>query len=250
MKSEQIEIIEKKYLEKIFLIFSTNISWFLNRLKSRNEIKKDWLQIFKTTSRVAYNKATELDKGAERVIQNLFGKDSSFEINSSPIGSDLMFETSDAFIHLEVKTATDSNQADFKGKIQISQNQTNYSVNKTDRGNLYPFIPSLPTIYSNGKICLTYVIQIIHNNIEDFPKIIFLFSIPNGHLKTTYGNCVNVGKKAKKLNKLHSKGDVRFLYRKANKYENLKEKPNRIKVIYPQTYTKDFLQKYLGLQEL
>lgn len=250
MNFQEIEIIEQKYLEKISLLFSENISWFLERLKSKNEIKEDWLHIFKTTSRVAYNKATELDKGAERVIQNLFGRQSYFKVNSSPIGSDLMFETSDSFIHLEVKTATDSNTADFKGKIQISQNQTNYQVDKTDRGKIYPFKPSLPTKYSNGKICLTYVMQIIHNNTEDLPKIIFLFSIPNGHLRITYGDCVNAGKKAKKLNKFKSKGDVRFLYRKANKYENIKNKPSRIKIIYPQAYTKDFLKKYLGIQEL
>jgi hypothetical protein len=43
---------------------------------------------------------------------------------SASIGSDLMFEILDAFIHIEVKTTTVSNPADFKGKIQIAQNQT------------------------------------------------------------------------------------------------------------------------------
>ena len=250
MDSKEIEILEKRYLEEIYFFLSKNIAWFLERLKSKNEIKKDWLNAFKTTSREAYDKASELDKGAERVIHNLFGQYRLFAVNSSPIGSDLMFETPDAFVHLEVKTATDSNPADFKGKIQIAQNQTTYAVTQTKRGNNYPFIPSLPKIYSNGKICLTYVIQIIHNNSEDLPKIIVLFSIPNGLLKATYGNCVNSGKQAQDLNRLNSRGDIRFLYKDARKFENLKDKPNRIRVIYPENPPKKLLKNYLGLDNL
>jgi hypothetical protein len=250
MEAKEIETLEKRYFDEIAFFVDKNIHWFLERLKSKNEIKKDWLHIFKTTSREAYDKASELDKGAERVIHNLFGQYRLFAVNSSPIGSDLMFETPDAFVHLEVKTATDSNPADFKGKIQIAQNQTTYAITKTKKGNNYPFIPSLPKIYSNNKVCLTYVIQIIHNNSEDLPKIIVLFSIPNGLLKSTYGDCVNSGKHAQELNRLNSRGDIRFLYKDAKKFENLNDKPSRIKVIYPQTPSQRLLQDYLGLDRL
>ncbi|MFH1956210.1 MAG: hypothetical protein ABIJ28_00990 [Patescibacteria group bacterium] len=250
MNYKEIELIEKRYLDEIVFFIDEYLDLFLKRLKSKNEIKKDWLQVFKKTSREKYDKASELDKGAERVIHNLFGQYRTFSPNSSPIGSDLMFETSDAFIHLEVKTATDSNQADFKGKIQIAQNQTTYSVKRTKRGNSYPFIASLPTIYSNGKICLTYVIQIIHNNNEDLPRIIVLFSVPSGLLKNTYGNCINAGKHKKKLNRLSSKGDIRFLYKDAKKFENLKEKPSRIKIIYPRNPSRKILKEYLDLDNL
>lgn len=250
MTPKEIEELEKRYFEEISFFVGKNISWFLERLKSKNEIKDDWLSIFKKTVRAGHNQSSELDTGAERVVHNLFGQYRALAVNSCPIGSDLMFETSDAFIHIEVKTATDSNSADFKGKIQIAQNQTTYAVNKTSRGNDYPFIPSLPTVYSNKKICLTYVIQIIHNHSEDLPKIITLFSIPNGLLKSTYGDCVNSGKHNKKLNRLNSKGDIRFLYRKANKFENIQDKPNRIKIIYPQDYSKELIKKYLGLDSL
>lgn len=250
MNSEKIELIEKRYFEEIYFFLQKNLAWFIERLKSKNEIKKDWLKIFKITSREAYSESSELDIGAERVIHNLFGLYRIFSVNSSPIGSDLMFETPDAYIHLEVKTATNSNTADFRGKIQIAQNQTTYKANKTARGNPYPFIPSLPKVYSNGKICLTYVIQIIHNNLEDLPKIIVLFSIPSGLLKSTYGNCINAGKHMKKLNRLRSRGDIRFLYKKAGKFQNLKEQPSRIKIIYPQKYSKKLLRNYLGLEKL
>lgn len=250
MNANEIETLEQRYLEEICFFVRNNIHWFLERLKSKNEIKQDWLNTFKATCREAYGQSSELDTGAERVIHNLFGQYRSFAVNSSPIGSDLMFETPDAFIHLEVKTATDSNPADFKGKIQMAQNQTTYAVNQTKSGNPYPFIPSLPTIYSNNKVCLTYVIQIIHNNSEDLPKIIVLFSIPNGLLKSTYGNCVNSGKHMQDLNRLHSRGDIRFLYKDARRFENLKDKPCRIKIIYPQNPTETLLNDYLGLDKL
>lgn len=250
MELECIETFEKRYLEEIYFFLSNTRPFFLERLKSRNEIKKDWVDIFRATSRESYDQASELDKGAERVIHNLFGQYRLFAVNSSPIGSDLMFETPDAFVHLEVKTATNSNPADFKGKIQIAQNQTTYAITQTKNGNAYPFIPSLPKIYSNGKICLTYVIQIIHSNSEDLPKIIALFSIPNGMLKTTYGNCANSGKHSKNLNRLNSRGDIRFLYKDAKKFENLKNKPSRIKIIYPENPSKELLQEYLDLEKL
>ena len=250
MNAEDIELLEKRYFDEIAFFLDKNTHWFIERLKSKNEIKKDWLSIFKKTCRDKYEKSSELDIGAERVVHNLFGQYRVFAVNSSPIGSDLMFETIDAFIHIEVKTATDSNPADFKGKIQIAQNQTTYAVNQTKRGNPYPFIPSLPTIYSNNKICLTYVIQIIHNNDEDLPKIIVLFSIPNGLLKSTYGNCVNAGKHAQELNRLNSRGDIRFLYKDAKKFENIEDKPSRIKIIYPQNPPRQLIKDYLGLEEL
>ncbi|MEM3370309.1 MAG: hypothetical protein QW471_01260 [Candidatus Woesearchaeota archaeon] len=250
MDAKDIETVEKRYFDEIAFFIDKNIQWVLERLKSKNEIKEDWLQTFKKTCREAYEESSELDVGAERVIHNLFGQYRLFAVNSSPIGSDLMFETHDAFIHIEVKTTTDSNPADFKGKIQIAQSQTTYEVSQTKRGNPYPFIPSLPKIYSNKKICLTYVIQIIHKNQEDLPKIIVLFSIPNGLLKSTYGNCINSGKHTKELNRLGSRGDIRFLYKDASKFENLENKPSRIKVIYPQNPSKELLKKYLGLEEL
>jgi hypothetical protein len=201
MNPKEIELIEKRYFDEISFFIDKSLIWFLERLKSKNEIKGDWLEVFQI-SKKAYANPSELDMGAERVFHNLFGQFGRFIVNSSPIGSDLMFETSDAFIHMEIKTATNTNTADFKGAIQISQNQTTYGTSQTKAGNNYPFIPSLPTIYSNGKICLTYAIQIIHNNNEDLPKIIVLFSIPNGELKNTYGNCIRAGKGSKTLNKL------------------------------------------------
>ena len=250
MNNIDIENKEFDYFNQIEFFIKNNLDWILQRLNSKNEIKNDWINIFKTTAREAYDKASELDVGAERVFHNLFGRFSMLQVNSTPIGADLMFETYNAIIHIDMKTTTDSNPADFGGKIQIGQNQTSYSVNKTKRGNIYPFKASLPTFYSNNKICLTYIIQIIYNNDENKPKIISFFSIPNGALYNTYGDCVDAGKHKKELNKLDSRGDIRFLYKYASRFENLKDIPSRIKVIYPENPSVDILQKYLGIKKL
>lgn len=250
MNEQDIEKKEFDYLNQINYFTKCNLEWILQRLKSKNEIKTDWIDIFKTTAREEYDKASELDVGAERVFHNLFGRFQMLQVNSTPIGADLMFETYDAIIHIDIKTTTDSNPADFGGKIQIGQNQTSYSVNQTKEGNEYPFRASLPTFYSNGKICLTYIIQIIYDNNEDQPRIISLFSIPNGELYNTYGNCVNAGKHKKELNKLNSRGDIRFLYKDASRFENLNDKPGRIMVIYPEQPELYILERYLGICQL
>ena len=69
-------------------------------------------------------------------------------------------------------------------------------------------------------------------------------------MKPTYGNCVNAGKHTQNLNRLNSRGDIRFLYKNAKRFENLKDKPDRIKIIYPQDPSKKIINDYLGLDEL
>ncbi len=56
MEQREIEEIEKKYFDEISFFINKNISWFLERLKSKNEIKQDWLSIFKKTCREKYDK--------------------------------------------------------------------------------------------------------------------------------------------------------------------------------------------------
>jgi len=93
--------------------------------------------------------------------------------NSSPLGSDLMFELPDAFIHIEIKTALIDNPADYKGKINIAINQTSYGIKGL-------FTPNLPQYYNPKgdikKVCLTYIIQIIHEHAK-----LFFLKLPIGY---------------------------------------------------------------------
>lgn len=145
----------------------------------------DWYDNFIKTARKGYQ-SSDLDIGAERILHHFFAPIFKFP-NSSPLGSDLMFELPDAFIHIEVKTALFNNPADYKGKINIGINQTSYEVNKT-------FVPNLPQYYKippdTKKFCLTYIIQIVHEHAKPNIKALKLVCIPNGQLYPHYGKSI------------------------------------------------------------
>ena len=136
----------------------------------------------------------------------------------------MFFETYNAFVHIDIKTAKLDNMSDFKGKIPVGGNQTSY---KSDD---YDFEVNLPHNYSyQNKICLTYFINIIYeienNNIEI--KAIYLICVPNGKLIDTYGNeIIGSGKSG------YSGKGFLYLYHKKPNFELLTDKPLRIRRIY------------------
>lgn len=178
----ELEKRERQYYEAILLYLKQGLKTLIEGLNSRISIKEDWYDNFIKTARRGY-KASDLDTGAERIFHHFFAYFLRFP-NSSPIGSDLMFELPDAFIHIEIKTALLSNPSDYKGKINIGINQTSYAVNKV-------FIPNLPKYYHLSsrmeKPCLTYIIQIIHEHAQPNIKALKLVGIPNGQLYQYYG---------------------------------------------------------------
>jgi hypothetical protein len=178
----ELEKIERQYFDLILLHLKQDLSALVDRLNSRIKILNDWYDNFIKTARKGY-KASDLDTGAERIFHHLFALILRFP-NSSPLGSDLMFELPDAFMHIEIKTALLNNPADYKGKINIGINQTSYIVNSI-------FKPNLPQYYhipdGTEKPCLTYIIQIIHEHAKPNIKALKLVCIPNGQLYSIYG---------------------------------------------------------------
>lgn len=181
LKDFELEELERKFFEFILLHLKQDIKSLITGLNSRIKIVNDWYDKFTNTARPGY-KSSDLDKGAERIFHNFFAPILKFP-NSSPIGSDLMFEHPDAFIHIEVKTALIDNPSDYKGKINIASNQTSYAISKK-------FIPNLPTYYkleeNKIKPCLTYAIQVIHEHAKPNIKALLLICIPNGQLYNLY----------------------------------------------------------------
>ncbi|MEA1965426.1 MAG: hypothetical protein U9O41_09960, partial [Candidatus Aerophobetes bacterium] len=110
-----IEKKERQYFDLILLHLKQDLTPLIEGLNSRIKILNDWYQNFIQTARSGY-RASDLDAGAERIFHHFFASILHFP-NSSPIGSDLMFELQDAFIHIEIKTALIDNPADYKGKI-------------------------------------------------------------------------------------------------------------------------------------
>lgn len=216
MDLNKIEFWENHYLNQIEFIIQQDRKKMMEGLRSKDKIKEDWIEVFKESA----NKNSDFARGAERIFFWLFNQ---FGIpNSSPIGSDLFFKTYNAFIHIDIKTAKFDNKSDYKGKLPLGKNQTNYTLKNKD------FKVNLPTIYKyKNKMCLTYFINIIYEEIKDEINIraIYLVSVPNGELNKIYKDDI--------YNASKNKGSAfRYKFSKKNRFELLKDNPLRIRLIY------------------
>lgn len=233
-KLKEIEFWENHYLNEIEYTLVQDLQKMLKGLKSKDKIKNDWFEHFKRADKKRQN--SDFARGAERIYFWLFNQFGT--PNSAPIGADMFFETYNAFVHIDIKTAKLNNPSDYKGKIPIGGNQTSYKA-----GN-YNFEVNLPTEYSfENKICLTYFLNIIYDikqeNVEI--KVILLISVPNGRLFEIYGNdIIGSGKSG-----YEGKG-FRYLYSKNPKFELIKGKPYRVRTIFISDDIKEDINEILG----
>lgn len=219
-EKDEIEFWENHYLKQIEFTLTQDIKKMLEGLKSKDKIKTDWIEIFNSVGKQRQN--SDFARGAERIFYWLFNQ---FGIpNSSPIGADMFFETYNAFVHIDIKTAKLNNKSDFHGKIPVDANQTSYKSEKAS------YEVNLPPKYSyENKLCLTYFINIIYEVVKDNLEIkaILLISVPNGKLYSVYKDkIVQSGKHGSK-----GKG-FRYLYSEKPKFELIEEKPLRIRIIH------------------
>ena len=82
--AKEIEKLEKKYLGKINSTLDHHLDKIIDELNSMNKIFKYW-------NNIPYDKG--MDSGAERVIYSKLHSGSLGDPNSSPVASDLFFET-------------------------------------------------------------------------------------------------------------------------------------------------------------
>ena len=200
----------------------SKIESIIKFLNSRILIINDWKNQFLRTSRKGYRQS-DLDKGAERVFHNWASLFFSSP-NSTPIGSDLVFDSDEGLrIHIDIKTALIQNPADYRGVINIGKNQTSYSIKGKFKGNL-------PPVYSDGKITLTYTVQIIHEHFSNKIYAIILACVPNGKLSKIYGGeVIKAGKSGWKKSK-----DFRLKYKLGDevlKFKLIENKPSRVEII-------------------
>jgi len=173
-----LEKLEKLYFDYIVTFLKQDLDGLIDGLNSRIKILNDWKNEFLRTARAGYN-ASDLDAGAERIFHHLFTPLFKFP-NSCPIGSDLMYQTGEAIVHIEIKTNLVTNP-DYKGKVQLGRNQISYGFAK--------FKPNLPSNYTSVDLpTLTYVIQIIHEHMSPKINALNVICIPNGQLFKYYGS--------------------------------------------------------------
>ena len=215
---EEIEELEFVHLERIRYHFLDNIGEVMKGLHSRLEIKNDWYNQFMATKKKKGEYPSDLEMGAERIFHYIFSQGMKHP-NSSPIGADLMYETFDAFVHIDIKTISDSNCNDYKGKIAVQPNQTSYPLSK------YKLSPNLPTFYSKTfekegntyyKPALTYFIYALHKHASKEIYSILIVCMPNGELYNIYGDKIlHAGK---------TKNSVRYAFKEKPRFILLSKK--------------------------
>jgi len=213
IKDFELEELEKRYLDYIVTSLRQDLNGLIQGLNSRIKLLNDWKNEFRKTARAGYN-TSDLDAGAERIFHHLFTQIFKFP-NSCPIGSDLMYQTEDAVVHIEIKTNLKTNP-DYKGKVQLGRNQISYNIDK--------FKPNLPSFYKSISLpTLTYVIQIVHEHMSPKINALSVICIPNGQLINYYGNEILQAGKAG----WYKATDVRYNYAKEPYFLLLKKKYNK-----------------------
>lgn len=181
---DYIEFWEKEYLDQIEYLLNLDKDKMLEGFRTKEYIKDDWkMYLGRETSDFA--------TGAERIFYWLFNQFG--QPNSSPIGSDLFFETYNAYIHIDVKTVTLKNIGDYSTNIFIGNNQTSYDCKITTNSREEDYISNLPKYYTKkgvssniSKLCLTYLITILYNE-NNFELLnLSIMCVPNKGLYDIY----------------------------------------------------------------
>lgn len=234
-----IEFWENEYLEQIYYLLKIDKEKMLSGFDTKEDIRADW-------ERYLGAETSDFATGSERIFYWLFNQ---FGVpNSSPIGSDMFFETYNAYIHIDIKTVTLANIGDFKKNIFVGDNQNSYIGNINVKGKpSRPYKGNLPTFYTKRdgqkKICLTYFIVILYNELNLDIQTIAIICMPNGELNSVYGNkVISPGK---------NPGKIRFNYTQVKEFELLEDKPSRAKVLlWNENMASEVEKAMSGLKEI
>lgn len=218
-QKRKIEFWENEYLKQIYYLLKIDEEKMLSGFDTKEDIRDDWQQFLGAET-------SDFATGSERIFYWLF---SQFGVpNSSPIGSDMFFETYNAYVHIDIKTVTLANIGDFKRNIFVGDNQNSYIGNINVKGQPpRKYKGNLPTYYTkkdgSKKVCLTYFIVILYNETNLDIQTIAITCMPNGELSEIYGDdVISAGK---------NKGKIRFNYSKVKNFKLLEGKPLRTKVL-------------------
>ena len=113
MTLEEIEKIELKYLNKFYHFLKFAEDEMMIGFATKEKIKDDWYGLYSSG-------ISDFAVGAERIVYSLLNGKGIGQPNSSPVGADLFFEVSDAFIHIDLKTVeADGNIGDYTKNIFV-----------------------------------------------------------------------------------------------------------------------------------
>jgi hypothetical protein len=220
---KMIEFWENEYLKEIAYMITADKQKMLDGFHTKEDIRADWEKHLGAET-------SDFAVGSERIFYWLFNQ---FGIpNSAPVGSDLFFETYNAYVHIDIKTVTTDNIGDFTSNIFVGDNQNSYKGQILVKNNEpREYTGHLPTFYTKKKdgiaerkICLTYFLVILYNAENLDIQTIVLTCMPNGELNSIY-------EKDKVLSAGKNPGKIRFNYTNIPNFKLLDNKP-RTKIIY------------------
>ncbi|MDD3175076.1 MAG: hypothetical protein PHU51_01210 [Candidatus Nanoarchaeia archaeon] len=226
-KEKQIELLEYTYLQEFYHFLKFVERRMLIGFETKEAIKEDWISKWDPADEG--KGISSFAVGAERIIYALFNAQGFGQPNSAPVGSDLFFETNDAFIHIDLKTVQTRNIGDYSTDIFVGDNQNSYIENIVLKdGTERPYTnAALPFEYKNKgnpKPCLSFFITILYDESNLEILNINILSMPNGILAKTYGSDVlKAGK---------NPGKIRFNFSKTDSFKLIEGNPKRIKVVY------------------
>ena len=247
---KNIELLEKKYLEKYYHFLKFAEDELLYGFKTKQDIENDWIGLYKSG-------ISDFAVGAERIVYSLLNGKGIGQPNSCPVGADLFFEVQDAYIHLDLKTVSASltgktNIGDYTKNIFVGTNQNSYKgqmiVNKGGVNEEYrDYTPALPTFYNKGtdkeKICLTYFVTILYDKDNLDILVMSIVCMPNGALEPHY--TTRVLQAGKNLDK------TRFRFTDVPNFELLDGEQKRIKVVYfDKNMKEDYRKKITFFEDL
>ena len=157
MTSEEINILEKKYFNLLVNIFEIKGTTFSKNFLSQYAIRENWCN---------YNgDMSFIQRGLESVIKGIIFNAVDWEICSTPEGSDCIFQTSRAVIHIDAKAYKHTDNDVTGNKVNFGQNQTScFTENSINYDNKI-FSSNLPYFYQHkiyGNVpCLTFFLKLI-----------------------------------------------------------------------------------------
>jgi hypothetical protein len=249
LSKTDVEKLEKKYLCTAADIVANNSDFVKERFSQQFKTYRSWKDKIKREKK----RTTEMGIGAERIMHYVIARQcgEDFLPMSTPVGSDLFYETADAYIHIDLKTIYVENALDYLGLVVVGDAQTSYPM-RNKWGAQNRFLPKLPQYYklerNKVKPCLTYALQIIHVAIDDIIErkldrsviAILISSIPNGKLYGVYGEdiCGEPKSFSYEGKVKENPANFRFLFYRRPYFEALKteEKVHRIRIFFNRNY--------------
>lgn len=245
---KEIEELEHKYLMKYWYFLKFVEEDMVLGLKSMDDIREDWEGKYGRPE----GGISQFDVGCERIVYALLNGKIAGRPNSSPVSSDLFFEVDEAYIHIDLKSVTTTEQAtydnigDFNTSIFVGENQNSYCgvIRKnvgTPKETTEDYNPNLPVFYSkkNGdkKITLTFFVCLLNSSLTNEPQLISIMCMPNGRLEEHY--------ESRPLKAGKNPGKARFNFTSIPKFELLDGDKKRVRIIYKNPNMSDYLKNKL-----